>query len=219
MRILVLGAGALGGYFGAKLLQGGANVEFLVCSARAAQLAENGLVVRAPEGVTTTRVKTLSASEISGPYDVILLSCKAYDIGGAMDALAPAIDPGTATLPVLNGVKHIETLASRFGRRQVLGGLTLEHGALSPNGDIVRSPLSAAHAMTTFGELDGTLSDRCQAIQRALFRWRNECQRQRCDHGGHVGEVSGVCHREHRIDALPVKGGCYRLLRERREVR
>jgi 2-dehydropantoate 2-reductase len=166
MRLLVLGAGALGGYFGGKLVQGGADVEFLVRPKRAAQLAEHGLVVKAHEGEIRTPVKTLQIGQITHSYDVILLCCKAYDLDEAIGALVPAIGAGTAILPVLNGVKHVATLTNRFGREHVLGGLTAVNATLAPNGDIVQSPVKID--MTAFGELNGEVSDRCLAIQRAF---------------------------------------------------
>ncbi len=99
-------------------------------------------------------------------YDVILLCCKAYDLDEAIGALVPAIGAGTAILPVLNGVKHVATLTNRFGREHVLGGLTAVNATLAPNGDIVQSPVKID--MTAFGELNGEVSDRCLAIQRAF---------------------------------------------------
>lgn len=166
MRFLVLGAGAMGGYFGAKLLDGGADVEFLVRPGRAAQLAEHGLVAKTHEGEIRLPVKTVQAGEIAHPYDVILLCCKAYDLDDALTALAPAVGPGSAILPFLNGVKHLEIMASRFGAEHVFGGLTTVNAVLEPNGEIVRSPVKIN--ITMFGELKGGQSDRCHSIERAF---------------------------------------------------
>ena len=166
MRFLVLGAGALGGYFGGKLAQGGADVTFLVRPKRAAQLAERGLVVKAHEGEIRTPVSTLQAGQVTDAYDVVLLGCKAYDLDEAMAAVAPSVGEGSAILPLLNGIKHVATLTERFGQQHVLGGLTAVNAALTPNGDIVQSPVKID--MTAFGELSGELSDRCLAVQRAF---------------------------------------------------
>jgi len=166
MRFLVLGAGALGGYFGGKLLQGGADVTFLVRPKRAAQLAEHGLVVKTHEGEIRCPAKTLQAGQIASPFDVIVMSCKAYDLPAAMDAVAPAVGPGTAIWPVLNGVRHVATLSEQFGREQVLGGLTAVNAALMPNGDIVQSPVKID--LTKLGELDGQISQRCLNIQQSF---------------------------------------------------
>lgn len=166
MRFLVLGAGALGGYFGGKLVRGGADVEFLVRPKRAAQLAEHGLVVKAHEGEIRAPVKTLQTGQLTHSYEVILLCCKAYDLDEAIAAVAPGVGTGSAILPVLNGVKHVATLTNHFGRQHVLGGLTAVNAALTPTGDIVQSPLKID--MTAFGELSGELSERCLAIQHAF---------------------------------------------------
>ncbi|HEY6982521.1 2-dehydropantoate 2-reductase [Reyranella sp.] len=166
MRYLVLGAGALGGLFGGKLVKGGADVAFLVRPARASQLARDGLVVRSQDGEIRAAVKTLQQGEIDGPYDVVLLCCKAYDLAGAMEAIAPAVGPDTAIVPLLNGVRHIDALAGRFGAPRVLGGLTAINAALMPDGAIQQSALRID--MTAVGELDGQKSRRCLAIQQAL---------------------------------------------------
>lgn len=166
MHILILGAGALGGYFGGKLLEGGADVDFLVRPGRAAQLREHGLVVKTQEGDIRRPVKIVQAGSIAEPYDAVLLSCKAYDLEAAMTAIAPAIGGDCLIAPVLNGVRHIDVLAARFGRRHVLGGLTAVNAALTPEGDIVQSPVRIE--MTGFGELDGTVSERCLALQKAF---------------------------------------------------
>jgi 2-dehydropantoate 2-reductase len=166
MDILVLGAGALGGYFGGKLLQGGANVEFLVRPRRAEQLRQHGLVVKTHEGEIRRPVRTLQAGEVTRPYDAVLLGCKAYDLDDAIAAIAPAVGGDCAIVPMLNGVKHLEVLAARFGAKHVFGGLTAVNAALEPNGEIVQSPVRID--MTAFGELDGTVSARCLALQEAF---------------------------------------------------
>src|SRR6266850_3540641 len=84
MRILVVGAGAVGGYFGGRLLEAGCNVTFLVRPKRAAQLAENGLVIKSRFGdVTLKAPPTVQASELHRDFDLIVLSCKAYDLDAA----------------------------------------------------------------------------------------------------------------------------------------
>ncbi len=162
MRYLVLGAGAIGGYFGGKLAQAGADVAFLVRPRRAKQLAEHGLVLKAHEGETRIAVKTVQASGIATPYDVVLLCCKAYDLPDAIAAIAPAVGPGSAILPFLNGVRHLEMLTERFGPAPVLGGLTAVNAALGPHGEVVQSPVKID--MTAFGEPDGSGSERCTRI-------------------------------------------------------
>src|SRR6266481_7146130 len=122
MRYLVLGAGALGGYFGGMLLKGGADVTFLVRPARAAQLRRDGLVVKTQDGgELRIQAKTIQQGQLDGPYDVVLLCCKAQDLDGAMAAIAPAMGDQSVILPLLNGVRHIDALTERFGPERVLG--------------------------------------------------------------------------------------------------
>jgi 2-dehydropantoate 2-reductase len=166
MRFLVLGAGAIGGYFGGKLHKAGADVTFLVRPKRAAQLATRGLVLKTQTEEIEAKVKTVLAGQIDGPYDVIVLCCKAYDLLDAMAAIAPGVGPGSAVLPFLNGIKHVGTLSDRFGAEQVLGGLTAVNAVLAPNGDVIQSPVKID--MTAFGEVNGVSSARCAAIHRAF---------------------------------------------------
>jgi 2-dehydropantoate 2-reductase len=166
MRFLVLGAGSLGSYFGSMLLQGGADISFLVRPKRAAELAEQGLVIKLPDGHIRQRVTTLLAGQIDGRYDVVLLACKTYDLESAIEAVAPALGEDSAILPVLNGIGHITTLAARFGRDRVLGGLTNVAAARSPEGEVIRLP--GTLGTTIFGELTGTHTARCDDIQRAF---------------------------------------------------
>lgn len=167
MRYLVLGAGALGGYFGAMLIKGGADVTFLVRPKRAAELQRDGLVVKLNDGSELrTKVKTIQQGQINEPYDVILLTCKAYDLDGALDAITPAMNERSVVVPLLNGVRHIDVLTERFGRARVLGGLTTVNAALMPDGAIQQSPLRIN--LNAIGELDGRASDRCASIKAAL---------------------------------------------------
>ncbi len=166
MRVLVLGAGALGGYFGGKLQKSGVDVAFLVRPRRAAQLADRGLVLKAQDGEIRLPAKTVLAGQVDGAYDVVLLCCKAYDLDDAMDAVAPAVGPGTAVLPFLNGIKHVSALADRFGTGRVLGGLTAINAVLEPHGDVVQSAVKID--MTALGELSGERSARCADIQHAF---------------------------------------------------
>jgi len=163
---LIVGAGALGGYYGGMLVKGGADVTFLVRPRRAAQLAENGLVIRRADGEFRTPVKTVSAGAVDGPYDVVLLACKAYDLVAAIDDFASALSPGGAVLPILNGINHIEMLAARFGRERVLGGVGMVNAELSPEG-VVAFRL-AADTHISYGELDGQHSGRCEEIRAAF---------------------------------------------------
>lgn len=167
MRFLILGAGALGGYFGARLIKGGAEVTFLVRPRRQLQLQRDGLVVHTQDGETLSyTVHSIQQGGIDKPFDVVLLTCKAYDLASALDAIAPAVGPGTAILPLLNGIRHIDVLQRRFGAPQVLGGITVINAALLPDGAIQQSQVRIN--MNHLGELDGKTSARCSAIAQAL---------------------------------------------------
>ena len=170
MRILIVGAGALGGYFGARLLNAERDVTFLVRPRRAAQLASAGLQVESPFGNLHLQAPpTVQASVLHSCYDLILLSCKAYDLSAAMDDFASAVGPETAILPLLNGRAHMERLATRFKPGQVLGGFTNISATLTPEG-VVRH-LGKVHRLA-FGDpsqpAHTPASPRLQAIADTL---------------------------------------------------
>ncbi|MGC8476690.1 MAG: 2-dehydropantoate 2-reductase [Acetobacteraceae bacterium] len=144
MRILVLGAGGIGGYFGGRLAEAGADVSFLVRPARAARLAEAGLVVRSPHGDILRPVRTVTAA--TAGYDLVLLTCKAYDLEAAMAAITPAMAGGAAVLPMLNGMRHLDILDAAFGAGAVLGGLCHIAATLDPAGEVRH--LNKLHALT-----------------------------------------------------------------------
>src|SRR5450631_4366662 len=136
MRVLVVGAGAVGGYFGGRLLSAGNDVTFLVRPKRAAQIAVSGLVIKSSTGDTTVKAPTILAEQINQPFDVVLLSCKAYDLDAAIDSFAPAVGPHTVILPLLNGMRQLDLLDRRFGVEKVLGGLCQIAGTLDADGRI-----------------------------------------------------------------------------------
>ena len=136
MRTLVLGAGATGGYFGARLIESGSEVDFLVRSARAASLQRDGLRVATASGMLRLDVNALVELPESYRCDVVLLACKAYDLESAIKAIAPAMRSGALVLPLLNGLRHLETLDQAFGSANVLGGLCHISVALQNDGSI-----------------------------------------------------------------------------------
>ena len=136
MRALVVGAGAVGGYFGARLAEAGRDVTFLVRASRATQLRRDGLRVVSPHGDVLLTPKLIGAGEIDGPYDLVLLSVKAYALEAAINDFAPAVGPETMILPVLNGMRHIDVLTQRFGESAVLGGVCLVATEIDDRGRI-----------------------------------------------------------------------------------
>ncbi|MEA9995103.1 ketopantoate reductase family protein [Pseudomonas sp. 10B1] len=166
MRILIVGAGAIGGYFGGRLLEAARDVTFLVRPGRAQELDRDGLVVRSPLGnIDYPAPPHIASQELSGPYDLILLSCKAYDLDAAMDSFAAAVGPDTAILPLLNGMAHLDRLAVRFSQFNVLGGQCLISLDRDASGTIVH--LNETNQLT-FGELGGESTARAQQIANAL---------------------------------------------------
>lgn len=161
MRILVVGAGAVGGYFGGRLLEAGRDVTFLVRPKRAAILAQSGLVIASPFGNAILKPATIQTEEINEPYDLVLLSCKAYDLQSAIDSFAPAVGSETIILPILNGMRHLDLLDARFGSANVLGGLCQIASNLGPDGHI--NHLNDTH-LVVFGERDGSSTARVEAI-------------------------------------------------------
>jgi 2-dehydropantoate 2-reductase len=168
MRILVIGAGAVGGYFGGRLTRAGRDVTFLVRAGRAEQLRRTGLRVVSVEDSFTVEPRLLLASELRQsprPFDLILLSTKAYQLEAAIEDFAPAVGPASTILPLLNGMRHLDILAARFGDAAVLGGSTRIVADLD-SGGVVHS-MEKLHDLA-FGERDKSVTPRVQAIASAL---------------------------------------------------
>ena len=166
MRILVVGAGAIGGYFGGRMLQAGQDVTFLVRPKRAAELAGAGLVIKSPHGdVTLKNPPTVQADKLTEKFDAVLLSCKAFDLEDAIHSFAPAVGPDTAIIPLLNGIRHLDVLEKRFGAACVLGGQCAIAVTLNEKREVAQlAPLQTL----SFGERDGTMSNRVNAIAQAM---------------------------------------------------
>jgi 2-dehydropantoate 2-reductase len=178
MRVLVVGAGALGGYFGGRLLQAGRDVTFLVRPRRAGELAAGGLKIKSPHGdLAIPRPPMILADEIDRAFDLILLSCKAYDLNGAMDCIAAAVGLDTLILPVLNGMRHLDALDERFGRSHVLGGQCVIAATLDAEHTVVQ--LNDRHSLV-FGGRDSLLSDRVRAVADTLGNAGFDARRSDC---------------------------------------
>jgi 2-dehydropantoate 2-reductase len=165
MRLLVVGAGSTGGYFGGRLAQAGRDVTFLVRPKRAAELQATGLQIRSPHGDFTLTPKLVTAGTLAGPFDTILLTVKAYALEAALDDLAPAVGPRTMILPVLNGMRHIDVLTSRFGKQAILGGVCKIASTLDAEGRILQ--LAPFHELG-YGEMDGSSSPRIAELDAFL---------------------------------------------------
>jgi 2-dehydropantoate 2-reductase len=172
MRILVVGAGAIGGYFGGRLLEANQDVTFLVRPGRAAELTRSGLTIRSRLGdVTIPKPPILVAENLRENFDLVLLSCKAYDLEDAITSFAPSVGPDTVILPLLNGMRHLDVLDHRFGPNRILGGLCLIAVTLNEKHEVVH--LNNTHDLS-FGERDGSPSPRVETIASILSLARFE---------------------------------------------
>lgn len=175
MKILVLGAGGVGGYFGGRLAEKGADVTFLVRPKRAEQLARDGLRIASRFGNAKLAVKTVTQDKAKAEYGIVLVTVKAYDLAGAIDAIAPAVDAKTHVLPFLNGIAHYEVLDRRFGRERVLGGVAYIGTKLAPDGEVQH--FNEFHRIA-FGPRVPAQASVCEALAARLegvnFDWKME---------------------------------------------
>lgn len=162
MRTLVLGAGATGGYFGGRLLEAGADATFLLRPKRARELRESGLAIKSKFGDSKlTDLKIIETA--TEPFDLIILSCKAYDLTSALDSIAGAVGKVTTVLPLLNGMRHFDELKSRFGAEKVIGGFCVIAATMDADGKILH--LNDMHTIK-YGEFDGKPSERISALDK-----------------------------------------------------
>ncbi len=165
MTILVVGAGATGGYFGARLAQAGREVVFLVRPRRAEQLRERGLRIAGQGADQVVTPRLVTADRLTGHADVVLVTVKASAIEGAVTDFAPAVGPRTLVIPFLNGMSHLAVLNGRFGEQAVLGGVVLVATQLNQEGDIVQLGPAAS---LQIGAQDGSRTERVQATYDLL---------------------------------------------------
>jgi len=165
LRILIVGAGAVGGYFGGRLAQAGRDVTFLVRPARAKQLSQDGLRIISPHGDAVLSPKLINADKIDAPYDIIFLSVKAYALEAAMNDFAAAVGLETMIFPVLNGMRHIDILTKRFGEHAVIGGVCLVAAEIDHQGRIVQL---ADFQRLVYGERNGESTPRLKALDATL---------------------------------------------------
>lgn len=165
MKILVLGAGAVGGYFGGRLLESGKDVTFLVREKRQEQLKKNGLRIKSPHGDAVLKPKTIRKDSLDDPYDVVILATKAYHLEEAVKAVEPFVRDYTVIIPLLNGMEHIDDLKAYFSPDQIFGGLCFIESTLDEEGTIVQT--SDVHE-AVFGEWNGEKTERAQKIAEAF---------------------------------------------------
>lgn len=166
MRVLVLGAGATGGYYGSRLIEAGSHVDFLVRARRADLLRENGLRLERSGSSFHAPINVRTTVDANVHYDLVLLSCKAYDLHSAIDAISPAVGERTIVMPLLNGLRHLQRLDAAFGEQRVLGAL--------------------CHISVTLDQ-GGTIRQTGQ-VDRLTFGWRGAP-------GNNAAEISAALHR------------------------
>jgi len=164
MKVLVVGAGAVGGFIAARLGTGGSDVAVLVRPRRADTLRRTGLVLREGQGTSVTGPAVVTAAELGPGYDAVILAVKADGLGGAMDDIAPAVTDAAMVLPFLNGMEHLDRLTARFGS-SVLGGVLRVATELDPDNSI---RVLAPGFGVDLGELDGRPSARAEDLAAAF---------------------------------------------------
>ncbi|MFD1427886.1 2-dehydropantoate 2-reductase [Kroppenstedtia sanguinis] len=171
LRFLVVGAGAVGGYFGGRLMESGQDVTFLVRPRRQEELASRGLVIHSTQGDFHSPVQTLTPGQPGGPFDVVLLAVKAYHLEQTIQDLLPYVGKDTVILPLLNGMVHLDRLQEVFSPGQVLGGLCLIEATLNDAGEVKH--FGERHHLF-FGERDGSESERVRRLEQAMEKARFE---------------------------------------------
>lgn len=146
MNILVQGAGALGAYFGGRLLEAGHNVSFFVREKRAAQLAKEGFKIYSPEGdFESKEVSTYTSPEQVENIDLVILAVKGYHLDQVIPQVQAVVERTEAfVLPLLNGMEHVERLQQAVGKEKVLGGFASIIATLNAEGHVVHSSGSSA---------------------------------------------------------------------------
>ncbi|WP_096200560.1 2-dehydropantoate 2-reductase [Bacillus sp. FJAT-45350] len=165
MRILVVGAGGVGGYFGGRLVEKGEDVTFLVRTRRKGELEKDGLVIQSINGDFTCRPNVVTASDKTEPFDLILFSTKAYHLAAAIQDIKPFVGENTVILPLLNGIGHLPTLQQEFGLENVIGGLCFIETTLNKQGHIVHT---SKGDQVTFGEFENKETERIKKIEDVL---------------------------------------------------
>ncbi len=173
MKILVLGAGAVGGYFGGRLAEKGGDVSFLVRPRRAEVIARDGLRIASPHGNAQLKVNWVTQDAVKPAYDIVMFTAKAYDLASALEAIAPAMAGRALALPLLNGMSHLQALDARFGRDKVLGGVAYIAATLAADGEVRH--LNDFHRIV-FGARAASQKPACDAFASALagvkFDWK-----------------------------------------------
>ncbi|MFL2800957.1 MAG: ketopantoate reductase family protein [Paracoccaceae bacterium] len=161
MRVLVLGAGAVGGYFGGRMAEAGMDVTFLVRDKRQKKLEKTGLIIKSPKGDFSIRPKLATIDKVRSDFDVILFTNKAYDLDQILQSAFPVKD-GSTIIPLLNGYTHIEKLRNKFPNARLFGGIAHIFSTLNEEGEIHH--FNDIHSLTF-----GHLSNAHETVGRKFF--------------------------------------------------
>jgi 2-dehydropantoate 2-reductase len=169
LRFAILGSGAVGGYYGARLAKAGHDVTFIARGAHLAAIREHGLLIRSPVlGDFSIRARAEEDTAKAGPVDVVIVAVKAYDNATALPMVRPLLRTDTAVLTLQNGVDSVSELEALIGPEPVLGGTTYIAAALAAPGVIEQT---GTHRRVVFGEVFGELprmTDRVRRIHEAF---------------------------------------------------
>ena len=181
MRIAVMGSGGLGGYFGARLAQGGAKVHFIARGKHLDAMRRDGLRIDGPQPIHVASVDATDDPRAVGVVDLVMLCVKLWDTQQAIEQIRPMVGPGTAVVSFQNGVLKDQYLREAFDARQIMGGVGYVATTIAAPG-VIRQTGPMQHLL--FGEFDGTRSARAEAFLAA------------CLAGGIKAELSGDIGRE-----------------------
>ncbi|MBT2573536.1 ketopantoate reductase family protein [Bacillus sp. ISL-51] len=164
MKFLIVGAGGVGGYIGARLAEKGNDVTFLVRQKRTEQLKQTGLTVKSEKGDVSIKPALISAGD-KGEFDAVIIASKAYSLKQVIKDVKSFVRASTVIIPFLNGYRHYNELFDAFSKQQVLGGLCFIESALNEKGEILHT--SAAHRFV-FGEWSGERTERIRKLEQAF---------------------------------------------------
>ncbi len=168
MRIAIMGSGGVGGYFGARLVKGGADVHFVARGAHLAAMRERGLAVEGgPEAIHLPKVNVTDDPRTIGPVDLVMFCVKLWDTESAARQLLPIMQPETGVISFQNGVTKDDMLRPIFGDKALMGGVAYVGTAIGRPGVIAQTgPLQRL----VFGEYDGRRSPRLETFYQACKR-------------------------------------------------
>jgi 2-dehydropantoate 2-reductase len=181
MRIGIMGTGGVGGYFGARLALGGADVRFVARGAHLQAMRDEGLRIEGPQPLHLERVSATDDPSEIGPVDLVLLCVKLWDTEHALERIRPMVGPRTAVLSLQNGVLKDDAVRAAYGEARTMGGVCYIAATIDRPG-VIRQ--TGAMQRLVFGEHDGSRSARAEALLTA------------CRAGGVNGELSTDVRRE-----------------------